>query len=352
MLQTIKSLELNDFTQQGNIKRVGPKPKFSDLEVISLNLTAEYMSIDSENLLFKKIISCYKNDFPRLIDRSQYNRRKKQLFHFIDEIRKTMAEKFVEFEQYFIIDSMPLEICKISREKRAKICREAYATSPDKGYCASQKMYFYGYKLHGVTSLNGVFYSIDLTKASIHDNEILKDIKSQISDAVLLGDKGYVGKEIQLDLFHTASIKLHTPMRINQNEYRRYPYVFRKSRKRLETLFSQLCDQFMIRRNYAKTFKGFRTRILSKITSLTLVQYLNYFLLNRPIGKLKHAFIIKGLTLNIPAKVGFVGRRRSQLQRNRDQYIQTPGRIRKLTGVNFSEVRNHPPLPGNRTISR
>jgi len=29
-----------------------------------------------------------------------------------------------------------------------------------------------------------------------------------------------------------------------------------KSRKRIEALFSQLCDQFMIRRSYAKTFEG------------------------------------------------------------------------------------------------
>lgn len=291
MLETIQSLEINDFDKYGNVKRVGPKPKFSDLQVISLNLTAEYMSIDSENFLFKKLHSCHRDDFPTLIDRTQYNRRKKLLFHFIDKIRKAMAEKFIEYENYFIIDSMPLEICKISREKRAKICREAYITSPDKGFCAAQKTYFYGYKLHGIASLHGVFYSIDLTKASVHDNELLEDVKSQMADCVILGDKGYLGKEIQLDLFHSASIKLHTPMRRNQNDYKPYPFIFRKFRKRLETLFSQLCDQFMIRRNYAKTFQGFRTRILSKITSLTIVQYINFFLLNRPIGKLKHAFI-------------------------------------------------------------
>jgi len=291
ILHTIKSLGVNDFDETGNVKRVGPKPKFSDLEVISLNITAEYMSIDSENLLFKKLLSCHRDDFANLIDRTQYNRRKKYLFDFTDKIRKVLAEKFIEFENYFVIDSMPLEICRISREKRVKICKEAYETSPDKGYCASQNMWFYGYKLHGVSSLNGVFYSIDLTKASVHDNEILSDVKTQLTDSVLLGDKGYVGKEIQLDLFHTASIKLHTPMRANQKEFKAYPFVFRKSRKRLETLFSQLCDQFMIRRNYAKTFEGFRTRILSKITSVTIIQYINYFLLNRSIGNLKHAIV-------------------------------------------------------------
>jgi len=51
-------------------------------------------------------------------------------------------------------------------------------------------------------------------------------------------------------------------MRNNQKDYKKQPYIFRKSRKRIETLFSQLCDQFMMRRNYAKTFQGFKTRIL------------------------------------------------------------------------------------------
>ncbi|HRS19295.1 MAG TPA: transposase, partial [Bacteroidales bacterium] len=64
-------------------------------------------------------------------------------------------------------------------------------------------------------------------------------------------------------------------------------YIFRKSRKRIETLFSQLCDQFMIRRNYAKSFEGFKTRILSKITALTVIQGINKFVFNRNSNNLK-----------------------------------------------------------------
>ena len=58
-------------------------------------------------------------------------------------------------------------------------------------------------------------------------------------------------------------------------------------RKRIETLFAQLCDQFLIRRNYAKTFDGFKTRIISKITALTMIQYLNKFVFDRPINNIK-----------------------------------------------------------------
>ncbi len=75
-------------------------------------------------------------------------------------------------------------------------------------------------------------------------------------------------------------------MRNNQKDYKKQPYIFRKSRKRIETLFSQLCDQFMMRRNYAKTFQGFKTRILSKLTALTTIQYIIKFIFNRNINNI------------------------------------------------------------------
>jgi hypothetical protein len=112
-----------------------------------------------------------------------------------------------------------------------------------------------------------------------------------MSDCVLLGDRGYLSQSIQLDLFQTVNIKLEIPKRANQKDYKPQPYIFRKSRKRIETLFSQLCNQFRIRNNYAKTFKGFKTRILAKITALNLVQYINKFIFDRPINNIKNQLI-------------------------------------------------------------
>jgi len=189
----------------------------------------------------------------------------------LSHIRLKLASEFNEFEDYFVVDSMPLEVCKLLRNSRSKICIEDTYTFPDKGYCAAQSANYYGYKLHAACSVEGVFRSIDLSPASVHDINYLKDIKMQISDCTLIGDRGYLSAEIQLNLFETCNIKLNTPMRRNQKEYKKQPYIFRKKRKRIETLFSQLCDQFMIRRNYANSFKGFKTRILSKITALTVI---------------------------------------------------------------------------------
>ena len=57
VLQTIKSLNLSVPDQNGNIPKPGQVPLFADLEVLSLVLTAGYMSLDSENWLSKKIDS-------------------------------------------------------------------------------------------------------------------------------------------------------------------------------------------------------------------------------------------------------------------------------------------------------
>lgn len=267
---------------------VGRKQKMTDLEVVALSLTAEFMSIDSENALFKQISTI---EISNLIERSQFNKRRRKLFLFSEEIRTKLASFFLDFEDYFIVDSMPLEICKFSRHNRIKICKDEFETAPSKGFCASQNNWFYGYKLHGVCSVSGVFHSLDITKAEVHDVHFLKNIKQQMSDCVVLGDRGYLSETIQLDLFQSVNIKLQTPMRMNQKGYKKQPYIFRKSRKRIETLFSQLCDQFLIRRNYAKTFEGFKTRILAKITALTLVQYINKFIFDRPINNIKNQII-------------------------------------------------------------
>ena len=75
-----------------------------------------------------------------------------------------MAERINEQADIFAIDSLPLEICKIPREQRNKMGKESEHYLPDKGYCSSQKKYFYGYKLHSVCSATVVIQSLDLIR--------------------------------------------------------------------------------------------------------------------------------------------------------------------------------------------
>lgn len=263
------------------------KPKMSDLELISLNITAEYLSIDSELQLFRKL----PNSLIDKIERSVYNKRKRKLAPFMEQVRQRIAREFNKFEDIFVVDSMPMKICENARASRSKICKEEEFSSPNYGYCASQRLHFYGYKLHAICSLSGIIQSFDISPASVHDIHYLKDIREQMKDCTLIGDKGYLSTEIQIDLFNYANIQLDTPMRSNQRNYIPQFSLFRKKRKRIETFFSQLCDQFMIKRNYAKTFEGFKTRIISKITTVTIIQYINKFIFNRNINNLKISII-------------------------------------------------------------
>lgn len=278
---------LKIITEKEQFLRQNRRPKLKDIELIAINLTSEYMSIDSECQLFRVLPDVLKSK----IERSVYNRRKRKLFFAIEFLRNRLSVKLVEFENYFVIDSMPLEVVKLSRGNSSKICKEDFYSSPNRGFCASQNMHYYGYKIHAVCSIGGVFKSFDISKASVHDIHYLNDIKDQFNDCVILGDKGYLSADYQLDLFESKQIKLEIPMRKNQYGHKKQAYIFRKKRKRIETLFSQLCDQFMIRRNYAKSFQGFKTRILSKLTALTVVQYINKFLFDRNINNLKISIV-------------------------------------------------------------
>jgi hypothetical protein len=61
-----------------------------------------------------------------------------------------------------------------------------------------------------------------------------------------------------------------------------------RTKKIVETVFSQLEDQFLMKRNYSKTFLGYHTRLTSKIAEHTMLQYLN-MLANKPINQIKNA---------------------------------------------------------------
>jgi hypothetical protein len=292
--------------EKGNITRRGVIPKFSDLEVIALSMTMEALSIDSESLLFSKLNSEYKADFPNLISRRQFNDRRKSLSGLTAKIRKCIAEDIDEFEDTYCIDSKPFEVCRLTRAKRNQVGKTDFEKAPSIGYCASQDRYYFGYKLHILCGIRGVVHSFDLTKAEVADIHYLQDIKTQISDCNIFGDKGYLSCDVQLDLFQTANIRLEVPMRKNsstmltnhssatltnhQKNYKPQFYLFKKYRKRVETLFSQLDNQFMLTRNYAKNTAGIFTRMLAKIAAATALQYINK-LNNKPIGQLKYALI-------------------------------------------------------------
>ena len=288
ILEICKQFAGNRVNEKGNVARCGVVPTFSDLEVVALSLTSEAFGFDSENYLFNRLNKECPGVIPNLITRRQYNQRRKKTKSLGEEIRKAIARKIDSGESVFCIDSKPVKVCQNARGKRCSIGKADIEHAPAWGYCASQNMHYYGYKLHALCGITGVIHSYDMTAANVHDLYHLKDVKWEYHDCMILGDKGYLSAPIQQDLFQTANITLEVPYRLNQKNWRQPSWAYKRFRKRIETIFSQLNDHFMMIRNYAKQPEGLFTRMAAKVAAFTMMQYFN-FLNHKPIGQVKYA---------------------------------------------------------------
>lgn len=274
--------------RSGNLRFYPRSPKMNDLEIISLAITMETLSIDSENLFWKKLQNDFHKEFPNLNDRTRFNRRRKQLAEQINYCWAKLSNVMNEGQDTYVVDSMPIPVVKLVRETTRKSFSDDIENAPKKGYSATNKQYIIGYKIHLIVSKQGVPADLMITPANVHDINFLKERELELINCTLLGDKAYLSKTLQLDLFESNQIKLKTAYRSNQIGYKKLSKKMKGNRMIIETINAQLCDQFMIKRNYAKSFSGLYVRIISKVAALTFSQYVN-FEKNRPIGKVKFA---------------------------------------------------------------
>ena len=96
ILEVINSLNIYFYSPNS----IGRKPKIADIEVVALSLTAEFMSLYIANDLFRQISNV---DIPNLIERSQFNKRRRKLIYLSEAIRLALFSKFIELEDYFIV---------------------------------------------------------------------------------------------------------------------------------------------------------------------------------------------------------------------------------------------------------
>src|SRR5258706_4383304 len=95
---------------------------------------------------------------------SRFNRRLHALRDWLYGIIGLVAEIYSQGET-FIIDSMPLPVCKRARAGRCKKVRgKAFC-----GYCAAKQEKFFGWRLHLICTAAGIPVSFDLLPASEQD---------------------------------------------------------------------------------------------------------------------------------------------------------------------------------------
>ena len=194
----------------------------------------------------------------------------------------------IDQSQAMVIDSIPVPVVKLARERMYKSFRKDFDIAPAKGYSAVNKGWFIGHKLHVIIFDNGVVQQSGITKGNVHDINYLKTISKLPSGKQLLGDKAYRSEPLQMDLFDKYRVKLRVPFRINQHDYKKHPKKYKSKRQMVETFFAQMCDQLNLKRNYAKSYNGLVARLTSKLSSMSILHWINY-LNGRKLAQIKHA---------------------------------------------------------------
>ena len=94
------------------------------------------------------------------------------------------------------IDSTPLRVCHIKREKQHKV----FKAMANKGQCSLG--WFFGFKLHLIINDKGEILDFMITEANVDDRNPLKqDNFHKRIFGKIYGDKGYIGKDLFEKLF-------------------------------------------------------------------------------------------------------------------------------------------------------
>jgi len=256
------------------------KAILSDSEIITISILGELMSNDSEKAWLSYVSKNMVDLFPNICERSRFNRVRRNLVRVIEHVRVSLNQYLLPCSDHLrIVDSAPLQVCEFGR---ACFSRLFSCHGASYGVCPSKKLTYYGYKLHALCTDNGVISDFILTAANADDREAIWELVEQYNrHLTLIGDKGYISIRLADDLRDERGICLIYMKRSNAKDSppKQVRQAVFKVRRRIETSFSQLSDQFNIQTTRAKSLCGLIARLHTKILAFNLC-----FLLNQMLG--------------------------------------------------------------------
>ena len=271
--------------------RPGRNPDCPDSDILTLAWLLEYIGADSENAGYRRLKTELSPLFPSLPERSRFNRRRRNLMAASEVLRETLCG-YLPQTDVFIVDSFPIPMCDVKRANASTSDLKwadgsgCFATY---GHCATKGLEtFFGFRGHVVARVEGVPVDFAIGSANIDDRQVFPLLAARGRYPIVLGDKGYVSKDLQAEVLETEDTCLLPTLRSNQKQ--QYPEAFRKQqvrfRRRIETTLGHLTDQFGVSRVRARGHWGLMTRMSNKFGACLLGVFLNDCL-GRPLMKLK-----------------------------------------------------------------
>lgn len=249
------------------VGRTGRSPVFSNSEVMTLMLGAEYLPFAAESQFLAYMRANHRALFPNLLSQSQFNRRARALRSLMELMRRDfLLDWGIEQARTFLIDTKPVPVLGYKRSKS----RSDFLGNAQYGYCASRRLYYFGYKLVMLTNLEGLPVVYDLAPADADERAAAETVLDHLRQSLVIGDKGFIGEEWQAQMLEQTGNRIVTPMRKNQKNQHEpgYETVLNRLRERIEGVFHELQNTGRnLERLLAKTVAGLATRLIAKVTA-------------------------------------------------------------------------------------
>jgi hypothetical protein len=262
----------------GKLRKRGFQPKLSDSEIITMELVGEYLGFHKDQSLWKYFKHNMRDLFPYIGSRSSFVKQPANLWNIKQILHEEIVSCYFNNSDLHVVDGFPIPICHYCRSTFCK----SFKGKADYGYCAAKDEKYYGFKGHIIVDSNGVIKTFTFATPTVDERVALIDICKNLK-GTLLGDKGYIKKELSEELAEYG-IDLQTPMRKNMIEKRPKWFLkfIRSKRKVVETVISQLCKIFSIQNTRTRDLWHLTNRMARKILAHNICTLIN----------LKHGFDI------------------------------------------------------------
>ena len=201
----------------------------------------------------------------KTISKSRFNRRLHAIAPFLwQALFDLLAEVFKHNNatESYVVDSLPVAVCDNIRIRRCKLYPPQEHGRIFRGYVASKRRYFYGLRVHLVTTKAGEPVEFCLAAASEADVSVFKEMRLDLPEgSIIHADKGYTDYHYE-DLLE--EVGLHLKAQRKKNSKRQLPaweeFLGKPIRQYIETVFSKLSAMFS-RKIHAVTPRGFELKI-------------------------------------------------------------------------------------------
>lgn len=252
------------------------KTEYRDLYICQMVVVQNLKGYANNESAYLRYLKGHKfKAFPKVPSQSQYNQRSKALGPVIEQLTPLVLKRLkVQKTKIRIIDATPVPVVKFYRRWTTKAFVDKRFCGL--GHCQAKKERYYGTKLTLIVNQEGIPVTYHLMSARRHDVRALKPATRNLQGVWLVGDKGYVGKELHESLRLEQRIRVIVPKRKNQ-KIRNTDWERRKLRHRrlIEVINEQLKDQFLLEQLKAKSPVGIKSRIRNIIFSFQIATLFN-----------------------------------------------------------------------------